>query len=487
MFMKNLYVACELGAAYGRVMLGALQKEGLLVSEAAHFKGTIVEQDGISQWDVSRMFQETMAAVRGIAAQEEPIRGISFHSPSTDALLFEANGSLASPGTRATAAAATELNKLLAKVPYEAFYEETGIQPSASSALCQLAAEGSRRLKKASYALSVADGFNFLFSGIARAECSQAHHGQLYNPTTQAWSEQLEKAAGLPVKILPPVLGAGSKLGEVRRDLASEAGLEDALVTATCSHSLAATFATLSMADPESWAILWPDDSALLGTRLESPSINDVSREMKYSNLVGFQNSVGFYKYWSGMRLVEECHRAWRQQDRALDNEVLMHLATSATPFEALIDPADSRFSSAADMPMAIQAYCRETGQEPPRKPGPILRCILESLALHYRKALLELEYIAGTSFNRLYVLGERSNALMNHFLANALQVPVVVLPSQTAAVGNIAIQALALGHITSPEQAQQLVSQALRTHTIHPHATAWTDAYDRFLGLNPA
>jgi rhamnulokinase len=485
--MKNLYVACELGAANGRVMLGAVQKEGLLVSEAAHFQDLTTEQDGEVQWDVARIFQEVMGAVRGIAAQEEPIRGISFHSRENDALLFEANGSLVTPSTRASEAAATaQLKKLLAKVPIQELYAETGVQPSAISMACQLAAESSRRLKKASHALSLADGFNFLFSGIARAECSQAQQGQLYSALTKSWSERLVKAAGLPSKILPPVVPAGSKLGEVRRELASQAGLEDAMVTTTCSHTLAASLAALTIADPEPWAFLLPDDSAVLGTRLESASINDVSREMKYSNLLGFQNCVGFYKHWTGLKLVDECHRAWSQQDRGMDNEVLMHLATSATPFQALIDPANPRFSSADDMPQEIQAFCRETGQEPPRKPGPILRCILESLALHYRKGLVELEYIAGTSFNRLYVLSDRSNILLNHFLANAMQLPVVIMPPETAAVGNVAIQALALGHIASAEQAQDLVRHSIKTHTINPHATTWTEVYDRFLALNP-
>jgi len=486
--MKNLYVACELGPANGRVMLGALQKGGLVVSEAAHLQDMTTEQEGVTRWDVARMFQDVMGAVRGIAAQEEPIRGISFHSPVNDALLFEANGSLVAPSTRVSeAAATTELNKLLAKVPFEALYAETGLQPSSARMVCQLAAENSRRLKKATHALSVADGFNFLFSGIARAEYSQAHQAQLYNPLTKSWSEQIVKAAGIPSKILPPLVPAGTKLGEVRRDLASQAGLEDAIVTTTCSDSLMATLATLTIADPQSWAFVWPDDSALLGTRLEVPSINEVSREMRYSNLIGFQDSVAFFKHWTGLRLVQECHRAWSQQDRGLDNEVLMHLATAANPFEALIDPSNARFSSVDDMPLAIQGFCRDTGQEPPRKPGPILRCILESLALHYRKALLEMEYIAGTNFNRLYVLGNKSSALLNHFLANALQVPVVVLPSETAAVGNIVIQALALGHIASVDEARDLVRHSVKTQTINPHATTWTDAYDRFLDLNPA
>jgi rhamnulokinase len=486
--MSNLYVACELGAEKSRILLGALQKEGLFVSEAGHFQNLDAAQDGTVEWDVSRIYQHVLSVVHGIVAQEEPVRGISFHSDIIDPLLFEKDGSLLTPATRAAEDAANAgLKKMLAKTPPEALYEETGVQLSSRSMFCQLAVESSRRLKRASHVLSLADGFNYLFSGLPRAEVSQAHQTQLYNPITKSWSELLLKTSGVPARLMPPVISAGTMLGPVRADIADRSGLQDARVVATCSYELAAVLAALSILDHENWAFLRPDQSTLLGARLETPFINDVSREMRYSNLVGYGNTTGFYKSWTGLRLVDECHRTWSQQDRAMDTDVLMHLATSATPFEAFIDPSDPRFLTAEDMPQAIQAFCRETEQEAPRKPGPILRCLLESLALQYRKGLLELEYLTGGSFSRLYVLGDKSNLLLNHFLANALQIPVVIVPSTIAALGNVALQALALGHVSSPEQVRQLAHHALKVHTINPHATAWTEAYDRFLNIRPA
>ena len=138
-------------------------------------------------------------------------------------------------------------------------------------------------------------------------------------------------------------------------------------------------------------------------------------------------------------------------------------------------------------MPQKVQSFCRDTGQEPPRKPGPILRCILESLALQYRKAILELEYMSGGSFTKLYVLGGPSNSLLHHFLTNALQMPVVIVPASLPAVGNVILQAMALGHVGSIDQARDLVNHCLKLHTINPHASAWTEAYDRFLSLTPS
>jgi rhamnulokinase len=466
-------------------MLGALGKEGLTISEAGVLHGLTIAENEAVQWDISGIYQQVIAAARGIAAHEEPVRGISFHCPEVDAVLFEANGTLVGPATRPVEkSGAAELKRILQKVTFADFYEQTGRQPSSLSTLCQLAAEPSKKIRKAAYGMGLADAFNFLLGGVPRTELSHAGQTQFFNPVTKSWCEALLRAGGVPEKMLAPLVPAGTVLGQIRSEIAKDAGLEDARVVTTCSNQLAAALAGLNIADPDNWAFLWPGSSSLIGTMLGGPFINEVTRDMKYSNLTGYGEAVGLYKEWPGLRLVDECHAAWSLQDRAMDADVLMHLATSATPLQSLIDPNDPRFLSATDMPQEVQSYCRETGQEPPRKPGPILRCILESLALQYRKALLELEYISGTSFTKLYVLGGPSNGLLHHFLTNALQLPVVIVPSSLPAVGNVIIQAMALGHVASPEEARDLVNRCLKLQTINPHASAWTEAYDRFLNL---
>src|SRR5579883_840510 len=428
--MSHLYVACELGVEKGRIFLGSLQNDKLTVSGAGEFPDPVVSIDGTPQWDVSRVYQQVLAGLHGIVVQEEPVRGLSFYSGVTDFLLFETDGSVLTPATRLRESdAAAEFKKILSQVPASELYAETGVQPMPGGALCQLARESSRRIKRAAHALSLPESFNFLFSGVARGENSQASLSQLYSPLARNWSERLLNVAGVPRKILPELVPASTVLAPVRDDIAHQHGLEDAKVVATCGFDLAAALAPIAISDQDNWAFLCPDQSSIMGTIFQEAYIDDISREMNYSNLLGYADSAAFYKTWTGLKLIEDCRRTWSNQDRALDTEVLMHLATSAPAFEALIDPGDPRFASAEDLPQAIQAFCRETGQEAPRKPGPVLRCLLESLALHYRKGLVELEYLTNGTFSRLYVLGGKSNLLLNHFLANALQIPVVVVP----------------------------------------------------------
>ena len=118
-------------------------------------------------------------------------------------------------------------------------------------------------------------------------------------------------------------------------------------------------------------------------------------------------------------------------------------------------------------MPLKIQAFCRETNQPVPRKPGPIIRCVMESLALQYRRTLEEIEQLTDRRIARLYLLGGSANSLLSHFT-------------------NVIVQALALGHLKSIEQAREVVRGSFKTETLVPYANAWDAAFDRLTQLCP-
>jgi len=486
--MSKYYVACDLGVESGRVMLGHLQKGKLTMSEVRRFPNALIKEKNSLNWDIPRLYQDTLDSLRDIGGYDEPVESISCNSWAGDYLLFESDGSLVAPahhhrepGTR------TEMNKVLAKIPWEALYQETGVQPSPGNTLCQLRAEKFLRLSRSNHLMPVADGFNYLLAGVPSVEISMASATQLYSPATQAWSDRLFDALKLPRRLFPPVVRAGTELGPLRPEIARQTGLEDVRIIASCSHEIAAALAGLPVEKGENSAFLQWGKWAVMGTELAKSVINDSSRKLNFTNEIGYGGAVRFYKPASGLWILEECQRYWREKGADLDRDMLLHLLGTATPFESWINPADPRFSEPGDMPLKIQAFCKETGQTIPRKPGPITRCILESLALLYRKTLREMEELTGQGIDRLYVLGGSANNLLNHFTANAVQIPVVVATADAAAIGNVIVQALALGHIKSLDEARQIVRNSFKMETIIPHASAWEVAYGRLIQLLPA
>jgi rhamnulokinase len=486
--MGHFYVAGELGAETGRVMLGSLYKEKLTISEVRRFPNPSVREGDSIHWNIPHLYHELLAGLRQLSVYEEPVDSISCHSWAADYLLFEPDGSLVTPTFhRSDPRTAVGMEEVLSKIPWETIYDETGVHRLPMNTLFQLAAEKSRRLKKAGHLLPIADGFNYLLSGVPRAEMSLASATQLYNPFTGTWSERLLKALRLRPEIFPAVIPAGTKLGPLRPAVVKETRLEEAQVIASCSNELAAALAGLPVSPGEGWAFLRTGTWATMGTQLIGPVISDESRDLNFTNEMGCGGSVNFYKQVVGHWILEECKRFWKERDRELDDGVLKHLAISAPPFESLINPNDPRFSTPGDMPLKIQAYCKETNQEVPRKPGPILRCVLESLALHYRKTLQEIERLTGREFARLYVLGGSEDNMLFHFTANALQIPVTIAPTNIGSIGNVVVQALTLGHIRTLDHARDIVRNSFKLETITPHAAVWNQAYDRLAELVPS
>ena len=486
--MSNFYVACDLNAECGRVVLGILSEGALTLSEVRRFPNLPIKDRDSLQWNIPQLYDETLAGLQAVGAYEEAIDGISCDSWAADYLLFEADSSLITPTYHHSDPRSREgMQKVLSRVPEESIYEETGVCPMPENTLFQLGAERPRRLSRAVHLLPVADAFNFLLAGVPRFEMSQASTTQLYNPITHTWSRRLLNSVGLPPKLLPPLVPAGTELGPLRAEIGKSAGLEDAQVVASCSHETAAALAGLPIIPGESWAYLQVGTWTVMGTELLNPIITDTSRALNFTNEVGFGGSIRFSKQTVGLWILEECRRFWKERDREIDDDLLTHLAGSSPPFNSLINPTDARFLEPGDMPLKIQAFCRETNQPVPRKPGPIIRCVMESLALQYRKTLQEIEDLTGRQIARLYLLGGSANALLKHFIANAVRLPLVVVPPDAAATGNVIVQALALGHLKSIEQAREVVRASSKAETLLPYANAWDAAYDRLTRFCPA
>lgn len=486
--MTTYYLACDLGAESGRVMHGTLDRGRLTVQELHRFLNTPIQKGGALTWDIENLFRELIVGLRKAGEREDPISSVSCDAWGLDYMLFDKSGTVLSPTYHYRDVRTEKIAKqVLAKVSWESIFEQTGIQFMPINTLFQLAAEPDKRLRKAHQMLTVGDGFNYLLSGVARVDQSSASTTQLYNPRTENWADPLINTLDFPRAIFPPIVPCGTKLGPLRPDIVKQARLQhedvdQVEIIASCSHDTAAAVAAVPAVGRD-WAYLSSGTWSLLGTESPVPFMTSVCRDLNFTNEVGFGGTVRVLKNIVGLWIVQECRRDWAKKEQDYDYAMLSHLAASADPFVSLINPEDSRFLSPGDMPDKIKAFCKDTGQRAPKKPGDFIRCVLESLALLYRRTLRQLEECTGRKFERLHIVGGGSqNSVLNHFTANAVQIPVVVGPIEATAVGNILVQAIALGHISSLEEARKIVRDSFPIQTIQPReAAVWEEAAVRF------
>ena len=479
---KRFYLAIDLGAESGRVMLATLADGNLSLDELHRFPNTPLHVDGSLCWDIAALFEGVKEGLRKAAARQLPIASVSTDSWGIDYVLLDEGDRIMAPAFHyRDARTAQGVERVRSLVPWSEVFAETGIQFMPMNTIYQLAAESPERLQRARQVLMIGDAVNHFLCGAVSAEETLASTTQLYNPRTRNWSPKLLAALGLRREMFPQIVPAGTRLGKLRPELARETGLAEIEVIATCSHDTGAAVAAIP-AQGNDWAYISSGTWSLMGAELASPLITEQCREFNFTNEIGFGGSVRLLKNIIGLWIVQECRREWARQGNDFYYATLMRLASETPPFFSLLDPADSRFVTPGDMPGKIDAFCHDTKQPIPDTPGATIRCVLESLALLYRRTLEQLERLLGRKVQRLHIVGGGSrNELLNQFTANALGILVLAGPVEATALGNVLVQAIALGDLPSLGAARDLVRQSFPLTRYEPrHRGEWDAAYEK-------
>jgi len=335
------------------------------------------------------------------------------------------------------------------------------------------------------------DLFNFWLSGRKVSEFTIATTSQCYDPRAGDWARDLVDRLGIPAHLFGEIVPPGTVLGTLLEAVAEETGCRPLSVIASAGHDTAAAVAAVPVAAAGAAArppyiYLSSGTWSLMGVELTEPIINARSLAYNMTNEGGVYGTFRFLRNIMGLWLVQECRREWARAGNSLTYDDLTHLAAEAPPFGSLIVPGDSRFLPPGDMPARIQAFCRQTGQPVPESKGAIIRCVLESLALEYRWVAERLVEIVGHPLPTVHIFGGGSrNRLLNQFAADATGRTVITGPVEATAIGNLLVQAIALGYLANLDEGRALVRRSFPVETYEPHDTAaWDEAYERYRNL---
>jgi rhamnulokinase len=482
---QNL-AAIDLGASSGRVMLVHFDGEHLKLEEAHRFSNGPVRVADHMHWDVLRLFDEIKTGLCK-AGQVVPLSSLGLDTWGVDFALLDHQDQLIGnpfhyrdPHTNGVLETAFKL------VPRDEIFERTGIQFMQINSLFQLfVMRDSAALERARSFLMVPDLFNFWLTGRKANEYSNATTTQFYNPRKNSYDHELLTKFGLPADIYPEIVPPGSNLGPLLASVAEDTGLPQIPVIAPACHDTGSAVAAVPITNPRA-AYLSSGTWSLIGVEVPGPVITPQSLAYNFTNEGGVNGTIRLLKNVTGLWLVQECRRIWAAQGNPYTWDEIAVLAEGTPPFGSLIDPDHSDFLNPADMPQAIQTYCKRTGQAVPESPAGILRCIFESLALKYRWVLECLEEMLGYKLEIVHVIGGGSqNQLLCQLTADATGKQVLAGPIEATAIGNALMQAVSLGFIDSLATGREIVARSFPLRDYQPEAAdGWDDVYGRFTEL---
>lgn len=486
------YLAFDLGAENGRAILGQIANGRLTLRELHRFANRMVSLHGHLYWDILHLFAEIQHALQLAGREHLKLSGMGVDTWGVDFGLLDRDGTLlANPVAYRDHRTDGMMEKVFAKMPREEIYQHTGIQLMQINSLFQLyalVAAQSPLLPIAQRLLFIPDLINFMLTGRQVSEFTFATTSQLFNPVTRTWADPIFAKLALPRHLMAEVIEPGTMIGTLRQDLANATKLPAVPVIAVGCHDTASAVAAVPT-QHEHWAYLSSGTWSLMGVEGRAPVINARSLAMNFTNEGGVAGTMRLLKNIMGLWLLQECRRQWSRDGKNLDYAQLMRLAENAPPFRSLLNPDDPTFLHPENMPQAIADFCRRTKQPVPQSEGEFVRCILESLALQYRRVMEMLEELQGGKIGVLHIVGGGSqNALLNQFTADAIGKPVLAGPVEATALGNVAVQALAVGEFSNLTEARQVIKNSFAIQEFHPRdVEPWNEAYQHFVDLeNP-
>ena len=200
------------------------------------------------------------------------------------------------------------------------------------------------------------------------------------------------------------------------------------------------------------------------------------------------ERTVRFLKNIMGLWILNECVRAWK--DGGIETLVaqLVTEAADVPMLRTVVDVNGPVFLHPGDMAGWITDLALESGQPLPLTPLEHARCILDSLALAYRRAVREGAQLADHPVGVVHVVGGGVRAKpLCQLTADATGLLVIAGPEEGIVLGSLLVQVRTVGAIYGGLLAvRQVVRVSCPTVRYEPdaaHRTAWDAAEERILG----
>lgn len=483
---SRYYLTVDLGASNGRGIVFSYDGSGLSIAEEFHFPNGIITKNGADHWDFSYLLRSVKTTIAA-AVDKYPIASLAVDTWGLDYGLLDGNGCLLDDPVSYRDKRTMGIPEMVEKhISARELYEITGIQKLHGNTLYQLYSQlidPKQPLAHARQLLMMPDLLRYFLTGERYAEYTIATTSQMLDIRSGRWSMALLHKLGLPENLFAPVIRPGEQAFDLYPQLCG--GRRLPLVTAA-SHDTASAVAAIPTVDA---APLYVSSGtwSIIGTELPLPLISDEGYALNFANEGAADGGIRYCTSLTGLWLLQECVRNWREQGENCDYATIDRLARNAMPFRWTFDPQHPTLQAKCDMPAAIYALFEANGMSGPQTHGEYVRAIYEAIALNYRRAIERLERLTARTYDKIYVLGGGSRAdCLNQCIADATGRAVVAAMPEATAYGNAYVQMLYDGQVNSLFEFRNMLTDTQPLRYYMPQQTAqWEDAYARFSTVN--
>ncbi len=461
------YIAVDLGASNGRVIVGNPEK----FEVTNRFPTWNIRLGNSVFWDILAIFNEIKKGIKEACRMyPDDVVSIGIDTWGVDYGLLDKNGDLiGNPYMYRDSRTDTAREEVYSVVSQKELYHRTGIQFAQFNTIYQLWAmkrDAPELMAAAKHYLSIPDLLNYWLTGVMKNEYSHASTTQLLDARTKQWDRELVERLGIPADIFEEIVPSGTVIGPLAPHVAEELNAPASLkVVAVGAHDTASAVAAVPVEKGQENLFLSSGTWSLLGVESPEPVINEKSFSYDLTNEGAVTGQIRLLKNIMGMWILQESKRYWDDHGDKYSYDELSDMAREFGPVEWHLNPNDNLFfapSSIDDpMPERIKKFCVKNGWKEPGSIGEIVRGIFQGLAETYTDTIDALEDLTGKKYNELFIVGGGcQEVLLCELTAQISGRKVYAGPIEATALGNILVQALASGEIGSIEEGRLLLKK---------------------------
>ena len=459
--MTKYYLAVDIGASSGRLILGHLENGKMELEEVHRFENGMVKKDGELCWEFDRLFQEIKNGLKKCKEIGKIPVSMGVDTWGVDFVLMDKDdkvlGNTVGYRDHRNEGMDEEVYKTIS---LEDLYARTGIQKAIFNTVYQLMAVKTKHpeyLEQAETMLHVPDYFHYLLTGKKTCEYTEATTGQLVNAETKDWDYEVIDKLGYPRKMFQKLIMPGTSVGHFTEEVKAEVGF-DVEVVAPATHDTGSAVLAVP-ANDDDFIYISSGTWSLMGIEREKADCSKKSCEMNFTNEGGYAGRFRYLKNIMGLWMIQSVRHEY---DDKYGFAEICQMAEEAKDFPSRVDANDECFLSPESMIEEVKDYCRRTGQKVPETLGEIATVIYTSLAECYAKTAKELEEMTERTFSRIHVVGGGSNAgYLNELTARATGKEVHAGPGEATAIGNITAQMLKAEEFKSIEEARTTIHES--------------------------
>jgi rhamnulokinase len=456
--------AVDLGASSGRVMVGEVGRDHLRLRAVARFGNEPVRLPDGLHWNAVELYRQALLGLRDAVASSSSLVSVAVDSWAVDYALLRGNRMLGLPFHYRDPRSDAGVASVHAVVGAEELYGRNGLQHLPFNTVFQLAADPLVRL--ADTVLLIPDLMTYWLCERAVTERTNASTTGLLDVRTREWDRSLCAQLGVSPDIFPELVDPGVTVGRLSSAAASFVGASLG-VTTVGSHDTASAVVGVPLTGDDA-AYISCGTWGLVGVELPSPVLTPAARAANFTNEGGVDGRTRFLTNVMGTWLLSETLRTWGVGDLA---GTLAEAAAYDGPL-TVFDVQDPRFLPPGDMPSRISSLCEEQSLAVPSSRPALVRSVVESLAEGFAAALRSAASLSGREVRTVHLVGGGAqNALLCQAVADRSGLPVVAGPVEATALGNVLVQARAVGAL--PGSLEALRDLVARTHSLVTYTPA--------------